>query len=381
MYIPPDFVHRYPPQRVRFGSGAATRLAPLLEGLGLARCVVVCGAHVGATDWLEDIVAGGQGRVAAVYRGVRPHAPTETVDAGAELAGAVAADGLISVGGGSAHDTMRAVALCLRSGRPMLDHFPADQAFVRDPPAANGGPALIAIPSTLSAAETTFGGGVVHDGRKLVFVGESLYVSDIVLDPEVFATTSDRTLLATGMNALNHATERLLSPRRQPIADAQFLHAMHLLVPGLRQLAGTGTEDRGALVSCMIGAHLSGSTNVLGGVGHAIAHVLGARYDVGHGVANGIVLPRAFRHAAPEHPDATAMIAGALGVANDADELERELVELVIGTGLPSRLSEIGVPRSDLPAIVTDTLADFSTAAATPGLTASSVQALLERAY
>jgi maleylacetate reductase len=263
----------------------------------------------------------------------------------------------------------------------MLDHFPADQSFVRDPPAAETGLALIAIPSTLSAAETTFGGGVVHGGRKLVFVGESLYISDILLDPEVFATTPDPTLLATGMNALNHATERLLSPRRQPIADAQFLHAVRLLVPGLRQLARAGTKDREALVSCVIGAHLSGSTNVLGGVGHAIAHVLGARYEVGHGVANGIVLPRALRHAAPGHPETIAMIAGTLGVANDADELERVLVELVTGIGLPSRLSEIGVPRSDLPEIVSDTLADFSTAVATPGLTASSVQALLERAY
>jgi alcohol dehydrogenase class IV len=183
------------------------------------------------------------------------------------------------------------------------------------------------------------------------------------------------------MNALNHATERLLSPRRQPIADAQFLHALRLLVPGLTRLAETGPGDHEALVACVFGAHLSDSTNVLGGIGHAIAHVLGGRYGVSHGVANGIVLPRALLDAAPRYPDAIAAIAHTLGVADDAEELEGFLVELVAGLGLPSRLSQIGVPRGELPAIVADTLADFSAADAERGITASAVQALLERAY
>jgi alcohol dehydrogenase len=134
-------------------------------------------------------------------------------------------------------------------------------------------------------------------------------------------------------------------------------------------------------VSCVIGAHLSESTNVLGGIGHAIAHVLGGRYRVSHGVANGIVLPRALRQAAPERPETIWMIAHTLVVADDAEELERFLLELVADVGLPTRLREIGVPRAELPAIVAETLMDFSAADAASGITASSVLALLERAY
>lgn len=381
MYVPEDFVHSYPPQRVHFGPGGARRLASLLEERGLRRCVIICGAHVGAAPWLEALITGAGGRIVEVYRGVRPHAPTETVDAAADLARALEADGLVSVGGGSAHDTMRAVALCLRTGRRMVEHFPAGQAFVRDPPDGAGGPGLIAVPSTLSAAETTFGGGVVAAGRKLVFVGETLYISDVVLDPDVFATTPLETLLATGMNAVNHATERLVSPRHQPIADAQFLHALRLLVPALRRLAAGGPGDDEALVGCMLGAHLSESTNVLGGIGHAIAHVLGGRYGVSHGVANGIVMPRALLAAAARSPGPVSLIAQTLGAPDDPKELERFFVQFVAGLGLPTCLKAIGVPRSDLPAIVADTLDDFSAADPARGITARSVRALLERAY
>ncbi len=86
MYVPEDFVHSYPPQRVHFGPGGARRLASLLEERGLRRCVIICGAHVGAAPWLEALITGAGGRIVEVYRGVRPHAPTETVDAAADLA-------------------------------------------------------------------------------------------------------------------------------------------------------------------------------------------------------------------------------------------------------------------------------------------------------
>jgi alcohol dehydrogenase class IV len=381
MYLPENFVHRYPPQRVHFGVGLARRLAPLLEGLGLSRCLLLCGEHVGAGGWPEELVAGAQGRIIAVHRGVRPHAPTATVDAAADVARELRVDSLISLGGGSAHDTARAVALCLCTGRRMTEHFATGQTFVHNPPATVPGPTLVAIPSTFSAAETTCGGGVVDGPRKLVFLADTLYIPEIVLDPDVFATTPPKTLLASGMNALNHALERLLSPRHQPLADAQFLHALRLLVPGLRRLAQVGVVDRATLAGCILGAHLSDSTNVLGGIGHAIAHVLGGRYRVSHGVANAVVMPAAIGDAARERPEKVGLVAEVLGLPASAHAIERFLNEYVAKLGLPHRLAQIGVPRADLAAIAADTLADISASASARSFTRRSVEALLARAY
>jgi len=77
------------------------------------------------------------------------------------------------------------------------------------------------------------------------------------------------------MNALNHAFERLLSPGHQPIADAQFLHALRR---SCRACAGwvVGTADQEALTACILGAQPVGVDQRPGGIGHAIAHVLGA---------------------------------------------------------------------------------------------------------
>jgi alcohol dehydrogenase len=382
LYEPRPFVHRYPPQRVHFAPAGATELAELLAERGIERALLLCGEHLAAGGLPGRISARSGGRVAAVWDGVRPHAPVATVDAATERFRALGADGLISVGGGSAHDTMRAVALCAATGRDLLAHFAPGAAFVRHPVLAHV-PPLIAVPSTLSAAETTYGGGAVAGGRKYVFTSDSLYIGDIVLDPEVFSTTPLDTLLASGLNALHHAVGRLFSPFRQPIADAQFLQALRLLPPALRRLREAGTGDREALSAAVLGAHVSESTNVLGGIGHAVAHVLGGRYGVSHGVAHGIAMPRAMVFNAASDPSPAALACAALGLdgTDPVDRLERHLLALIADLGLPTRLRDIDVPETDLPAIAADVLGDFSAAAAGREVSAEAVETLLRRAW
>ena len=376
LYEPGPFVHRYPPQRVHFGAGAAAGVAAMLAERGARRPLLLCGANLAAGGVPERL------GVADVWDGVRPHAPVETVDAAAAAFRALGADALVSLGGGSAHDTMRAVALCAASGTPMLAHFARGSAFARLPP-LDGVPPLVAVPSTFSAAEATYGGGTVHGGRKYVFTSESLYIGDIVLDPDVFATTPLDTLLASGLNALHHAIGRLFSRRRQPLADAQFLQALRLLPEALRRLRANGCEDRAALASAMLGAHSSESTNVLGGIGHAVAHVLGGRYGVSHGVAHGIAMPRAmvFNAEADPAPAALACAALGLGGGDPVAELETFLLELIAGLGIPTRLRDIGVPEAEIGAIAADVLGDFSAAAAGREAGVAAVETLVRRAW
>jgi alcohol dehydrogenase len=384
-----EFVHVYPAQRVHFGDGLAGRLAPLLEEFSLERALLVCGANVGGNgQLLASLRDGAGGRIAGVYDGVRPHVPTETVDAAVERYREFGCDSIVSVGGGSSHDAARAVSLCLQTGRPLLDHFPEPERPIywhgaERPPDA---PAIVAIPTTLSAAETSFGGGVTYEHRKYVFVGHPLFVQHIVLDPAVAATTPLDLFLGTGMNAVNHAVERLAATNREPLGDAQFLHALRLLLPALERLRGSGGDDRGALGDALLGAHLSMSTNVRGGIGHAIPHVLGGRYGIGHGVANGVAMPYAAELNGTRDPGSLDLVADELirqgrldAGAATPEGVAAALAAFVRGLGLPHRLRDLGVPREDVPGIAVEVVQDFS--AATLGIPVEDVQRLLERAW
>jgi alcohol dehydrogenase class IV len=383
------FEHRYPDQRVHFGSGAAGNLTPLLERHGVERPLLVCGRSAGRDGTLLDTIADGAGgRVAAVFDGVVPHVPVEVVDAAVERYRELGCDALISVGGGSAHDAARGVSLCLQTGRRMAEHFPDPQTpfYWHEQPRSADAPAIIAIPATLSAAEATFGGGVTSRGRKLVFVGDALFVQHIVLDPAVAARAPKELVLSTGMNAVNHAVERLAAANRQPLADAAFVHALRLLMPALEAVHAAAEADLEALADCLLGAHLSISTNVRGGIGHAIPHVLGGRYGIGHGVANGVAMPYAAAYAGRRDRAALELVRAELVAqgrlatrAREPGDVAAALATFVSGLGLPSRLRDLGVPHGDVPAIATEVLEDFS--AARLGLSRAEVEELLESAW
>jgi maleylacetate reductase len=316
------------------------------------------------------------------------HVPVATVDAAVARYRELGCDAVISIGGGSAHDAARGISLCLQTGRRMAGHFPDPLTpfYWHERERTATAPAIVAIPSTLSAAEATFGGGVTSRHRKLVFVGDALFVQHIVLDPHVLARAPVELVLATGMNAVNHAVERLAAPNRQPLADAAFVHALRLLLPALEAVRASQGADEAALADCLLGAHLSISTNVRGGIGHAIPHVLGGRYGIGHGVANGVAMPYAAAHAGRRDPGSLDLVRGELAAQGrlDAGRSEPEdvaaaLAAFVAGLDLPSRLRDLGVPHDDIPAIASDVLEDFS--AARLGLRRDEVETLLENAW
>jgi alcohol dehydrogenase class IV len=359
---PPSFTHRYPPQRVHFGPDTALALDRLLAERGVRRALLVCGEQVSAGRLAARLASAD--RVAGLWNGVRPHTPAQSINDGAARYTELGTDGLVSLGGGSAHDTMRGIAVCATTGRAIRDLFPDGSRFVRLASVV-GMPPLIAVPTTMSAAETSFGGGTVFGDQKYVFTGDSLYVGDILLDPNAFATTPPDVLLASGMNAMHHAVGRLLSVSHQPIADAQFLHALRLLGPALRQLSMQGTDDRDALADAIVGAHLSGSTNVVGGIGHAVAHVLGARYGMPHGIAHTLALTHVTAPLTAHDPPRARLVAEVLGVdAGDGASgvaIQAWVRDLVTALELPARLRDAGVPQNDIGPICADVAADFST--------------------
>lgn len=349
-----------PERRVVGGRGALDRLGPELERLGAERALVVGTPEVAAAPVFGRVVAGCAGRAAGTYDRCAGNAPVERV---AELAAEVRArgcDALVAVGGGSVHDTVKGAALLVGEGGELEDYV-VDRSRGRPQVPELAGPRLpmLFVPTTFAGAEATVSAGFARVGvrSKAVVVDRAPARRVAVLDPVACATTPRRVLAATYANALNHCVESLCSLGRSPLTDALALHAASLLGSGIGAcLAG----DEAATARCQAGAFLSATAMPADGLGicHAVGHVLGT-YGVAHGDASAAILAHGMRYNQPACAAEHAAFLGALGIdeAPGGDGIAAFRDHLA-GLGLPTRLGELALDRSDLASVAHEAFLD-----------------------
>lgn len=353
--------------RVLLRPGVVDTLGTEMATLGCERVMVVCGGNTRRSRLFERVMAALGPRAITVYDQVVEHSSVDMVTRGAELARELRVDGLLAVGGGSASDTAKAIAILLGEGGHLEEHasrfIPPDQFFPKPLPAAKL--PLAAVVTTASAAEVTPGLGVRDaQGRKLLFWDNTLAMRLIVLDPEANVEVPVRVMATTAMNGLAHSVEGLYSRLRNPISDALALHSIRLFRQSLPRMA-QDPANVDARAGVLTAAHLSGMviSNARVGIHHAVCHCLGARGGLSHGVANSVMLPHAMAYNLPVCERELATMAPALGVAPGTEpemalaaiEQVRELQRLA---QVPTRLRDTGLDRSLLAAIAQDTMSD-----------------------
>jgi maleylacetate reductase len=305
---------------VRFG---LDELAPLLAELGVGRALLV------TSERLADLDV----PVASRFTGVRRHSPIETV--AAAVAAARDADGLVSVGGGSAIDTGKAVS-------------------------AETGLRLVAVPTTYSGAEWTSYYGMRDEARRLKTAGGGATVVAVVYEPGLTLDLPREETVGTALNALAHSAEALYVRTRNPDGDREAGRGAELIGRWLPEVVER-PGDLDARTQLMMGAMHAGHALALTdlALGHAIAQVLGGRYDLPHGAMNALSLPPALRFNEVVVPDAIARLARAFET-DDAPGRVEELARL----GGFGRLRDYGVPEEELPLVAEE-------AAARPGARAN----------
>ena len=356
--------------RVILAPGAAGRVAGQVDQLGGTRVMLVCGGRTAGSDLTATVKAALGARLAVVYDSIVEHSSTQSVEAGARVAARERVDLLLAVGGGSASDTAKAIAIVLAEGEPLRQHassfVPPDRYLPRDLP--NPKLPLIVIPTTLSAAEVTPGLGVRDevDERKLLFWDIKLAPRVIVLDPAANLEVPVSVMATTGMNAVAHCVEGLYSKMRNPISEGLALQGLRLLHDALPTMVAL-PQDADLRAQALVGAHLSGMViaNARVGIHHAICHCLGAKGGLAHGVANSVMLPHAMRYnleaaAAPLRLVAEALRVDVRGLsdaqaARHAIEAIEALQEAI---GVPRRLRDTTLRRSQLRAVAEHTLSD-----------------------
>jgi maleylacetate reductase len=235
--------YRYNPlhQDIICSETAIATLPATVDALGARRAMITCGPTILSACNVVPRVQEALGyRYVGVYAGVAPHAPVETVEEGVAMATEVQPDVFISVGGGSTHDTTKAIATLLAEGGDLHDYVirfePPDRVIVPPTPAPKL--PILSVPTTMGCAEFSRGGGGITDhhlGRKLSLAGDGVTPRTVLIDGQALATTPWKILVSTAIGQLRIAIETVYSTGHNPLGDGMALHAIRLLFAYLPQ--------------------------------------------------------------------------------------------------------------------------------------------------
>ena len=387
--------YRYNPlhQNIICSATAIDALPVTVDALGASRAMIICGPTIlRACDVVPRVQAALGSRYAGVYAGVAPHAPVETVEEGVAMAKEAQPDVFISVGGGSTHDTTKAIATLLAEGGDIRDYAiifePPDRITV--PPSPSPKLPILSVPTTMGCAEFSRGGGGITDhqlGRKLSLAGNGVTHRTVIIDGQALATTPVKILVSTAIGQLRIAIETVYATGRNPIGDGMALHAIRLL---FEHLPKCKDGDIDTLLTTKTACAMASLASFGGlGLNTATCHHVGGLYNVPHGEANAILLPHTMRYNLDACADRQRLIAEAIGVAERgmsdeeaglaaADAVDRLCRDLE----LPRTLREVDVPEEGLAAIAAATLQDRSLSTnPKPVVDAGPIMEVLRAAY
>ena len=343
---------------------------------GAQRVFVVTDEVIRGTGLVEKVEAGvadGGLEVAGVFDDVPQDSSTEVCDRCAAAAKEAGADSFLAVGGGSVMDTAKVVDAIFTHGGTAREQ----EGFFLMPREDDGmgrpldvAP-LACIPTTAGTGSEVSMAAVIKEPVekvKLEIADFPLFPRLAILDPETTRTLPPAVAAATGMDAMTHAIEGYVSQDWSPHQDARSLQALRMIRDNLERAVQRGEEDEEARGNMLIAANLA-ITLALGSV-HAMSHPAGAHFGVPHGVANAIHLPHVIRFnaeggadIADRYRDVGELFGLETGGSDSAvaDALASHVSELTARLGLPTRLSQVGVPESGIPALVEGAMGDGTT--------------------
>jgi 4-hydroxybutyrate dehydrogenase len=348
--------------QVQFDFGAVSLVRAECERIGIKR-PLVCTDHGVVAAGLLDRLKDALGDVPVdVFDGTPSNPTEEAVMHAVARYGEHRADGLIALGGGSAIDLAKGVAI-------MATHpgVLADYATIH-----GGSPKITAAVAPLIAIPTTAGTGsevargaliILSDGRKLGFHSWHLVPKTAICDPELTYGLPARLTAATGMDAVAHCIETFVSKAVNPPADAI---AFDGLTRALRYIERAVAQPRDPAARWnMMSASMQGAMAFQKGLGavHSLSHALGElklgtdQMGPHHGTLNAVLLPEVMRFNEQAVPDKVQAVAYAFGVKG-GDALAQAIRSLNRRLGLPSGLSEMGVTAEMYDQVATHALKD-----------------------
>ena len=353
-----------------FGPGAIKEIVTEIKNRGCKKIMVVTDK-----DLLKFKVATKVTELLAsneidfeIYDNVKANPTIENVQSGVEFCKKIGADIIVAIGGGSAIDTSKAIAIIMTN-----PEFADVRSLEGVAPTKNKCLPIIAVSTTSgTAAEVTINYVItdVEKNRKFVCVDPKDIPVVAIVDSEMCASMPPKLCAATGMDALVHAIEGYITKGAWELTDMVHLKAIEIISKNLRRSVKGDPKGREQMA---LGQYIAGMgfSNVGLGIDHSMAHPLSAVYDIPHGTACAILLAPVLKFNAPATGERYREIARAMGVEN-VDAMDQEtyrkaaidaVAKLSADVGIPTKLSELGVKEKDIDFLAESALAD----ACTPG--------------
>ncbi|EGT0014073.1 L-threonine dehydrogenase [Clostridium perfringens] len=298
----------------------------------------------------------------AIYDETKPNPTVKNVNDGLALLKEKECDFVISLGGGSAHDCAKGIALLATNGGEIKDYEGVDKSKKPQLP-------MVGINTTAgTGSEMTLFAIITDEERhiKMALVDKHLTPIIAVNDPMLMLAMPKSLTAATGMDALTHAIEAYVSTSATPITDACAEKAIELISNYLVNAVENG-EDVEARDMMAYAEYLAGMAfnNASLGYVHAMAHQLGGFYNLPHGVCNAILLPHVQEYNKATSASRLAKIAKIMGgnIEGLTDEQGADLCIDMIKSlsqtiGIPEGLGVLGVKESDFETLATNALND-----------------------
>lgn len=298
----------------------------------------------------------------AIYDETKPNPTVKNVNDGLALLKEKECDFVISLGGGSAHDCAKGIALLATNGGEIKDYEGVDKSKKPQLP-------MVGINTTAgTGSEMTLFAIITDEERhiKMALVDKHLTPIIAVNDPMLMLAMPKSLTAATGMDALTHAIEAYVSTSATPITDACAEKAIELISNYLVNAVENG-QDVEARDMMAYAEYLAGMAfnNASLGYVHAMAHQLGGFYNLPHGVCNAILLPHVQEYNKATSASRLAKIAKIMGgnIEGLTDEQGADLCIDMIKSlsqtvGIPEGLGVLGVKESDFETLATNALND-----------------------
>jgi alcohol dehydrogenase len=343
-------------KKIVFGNGALGSLGEHIREFKATRPLIVLDRNLAKTDLKGKIldILNGDGFKATLFdQKVEAEPRLEVADEGVKAAQKGKCDIVVGIGGGSAMDVAKAIAVLAANNGRAKDYLGLNKV---------PGPGLpkIMIPTTAgTGSEVTFTAVFVRQNlkKKEGMNSPHLYPELAILDPTLTLSLPAVSTASTGIDALCHAIESYTSINASPMSELISLEAIYLISSNLRTCVhdGSNLDARGSMLLGSLYAGL-GLANAGVGAVHSLSYPLGGKYGVSHGLANTIMLPHVMAFNLPGSLEKFAVIAETMGEIIDTLALREaafmavEAVQALIeDCGIYTTLEDLNIPEEALP--------------------------------
>jgi alcohol dehydrogenase class IV len=382
----PLLVSKFHIPEIVFGPGSLGEAGHAARRLGARRVFVVTDPGIIEAGWvaalhreLRDVAL-----PHVTWHGITPNPKDHEIVRGYDRYRTLDCDVVIGIGGGSAMDAAKAIAVLASGGGDILDYEGVDKVAKPILP-------VVMVPTTAGTGADVSQFCVITDTNrqiKATLLSRALVPNISLTDPRVLTTMPQWLTAATGIDALTHAIEAYVSRAANRLTDLHALSAVRLVSENLLRtvVAPRDLEARCQMAQASLQAGMA-FTNSLLGATHALSHPLGGLLDLPHGVVNGVILPHVIRFNAEAAPERYIPIAKALGAAttrlspHEAAHAAADRVRsLADDLGIPRRLSDLAVPADAIPSLAAAAMKDSCIATNPRPVTAGDLSGILRDA-